>query len=191
MRSSGTPETGKVTRWLRAYRTGEESEIPQWFFDEVRRIADYLVKSPLFDGDDVAVTVLNRLVKMKENGQLQQLPTRYVRARGLLMKVVKGKVCDLRGFWGAIRRGGQCAQSPYIDAVPGRELPPDALFELRERWEQFGRFLQSSDDRPARVARFRVEGQSLQAIADLIGCSRTTVHRDTQQLEQDWPEFFS
>jgi RNA polymerase sigma factor (TIGR02999 family) len=170
------PEPRKVTQLLRAWSAGEDAALDELFpfvYEELRRLAKRYLAAER-PGHTLQPTALvhetyfrlvdQRAVEWRERAQFYRIAAKSMRR--ILIDHARSRRCRKRG-------GGR----PHLPIDAARDMAPAPapdLLRLDEALSALARF----DPLKASIVELRFfAGLSLEATADVLGCSRPTVVR--------------
>jgi RNA polymerase sigma factor (sigma-70 family) len=196
---------GDVTHWIEQVKAGNREAVrPLWeaYFRRLVALArKKLREGPrrLADEEDVAACALESFFDRAERGGFPRLEGRD-NLWQLLVVITSRKVADLVEHENRLRRGGgrvrgesafgQPAGDPEtgrgIEQVAGTEPTPEFAAEVAEECRRLLGLL--DEDTLRQVAQRRLEGYTNEEIAELVGCSRSTVERNLAVIRRVWGE---
>jgi DNA-directed RNA polymerase specialized sigma24 family protein len=188
------PSEGSVTRWLAPLGDGDPAAIEQlwrrYFCRLVGLARQKLADAPrrLADEEDVALSAFDSFCRNAARGQFPELNDRDGLWR-LLVVITARKASHLRRDEARQKRGsgarvGAGAGEGLLAAALSREPDPAfaALAAEQHRWlmEVLG------DDELRLVAQCRLEGDSVEAIAERLGYVSRSIKRKLQMIRSLW-----
>ena len=148
------------------------------------------------DAEDLAASAFYLVWERRRAGAFASIDS-AARLRGLLLKVIDYKVFQRVRRQGRHKRGGgkelreRSAFAGYpssfggLDGVQDRrrqELPQEALSLV----DSLHFLLERADDQLRQIVQMRLEGRSLEEIAEVAGCCVSTVVRKLRRVEDVW-----
>lgn len=192
--------SSSVTNWLFRLREGDPdgaNALFRTYFPRLARLAQERLRSDLraaHDGEDVALAALDSFFRGAQAGRFPDLNDRNDLWR-LLLTMTLCKVRDLSRRATAGRRGGgrRTAElsdlfdepADLLDRLAGPDPPPDQAASFAE---QCRLYLGLLDDGLRSLALERLEGHSIEEMADRRGVARRTVLRKLALIRQVWQE---
>jgi RNA polymerase sigma factor (sigma-70 family) len=190
---------GSVTRWLGQLRAGDPAAAQQlWqrYFQLLVRLARQKLRdSPrrAADEEDVALSAFDSFCRNAEQGRFPQLLDRDSLWR-LLVVLTARKAAHQRRDERRLKRGGgatiqnetsdSSAEGSILERVLSREPSPEFAAEVAEECQ---RQLRSLDDRELEaVALARMEGYSVEEIAERLGYAPRSIKRKLQLIRGIW-----
>jgi DNA-directed RNA polymerase specialized sigma24 family protein len=190
---------GSITRWLGPLQEGDPAAVQQlWerYFPRLVGLARVRLRSlssRMADEEDVALSAFDSFCRNAEQGHFPQLTDRESLWR-VLVVITARKAGRLRRDEGRQKRGG--AATVMADAVEAdaddrllaqlfsREPTPDLAAQVAEEYQRLLSFL----NRPGliQVAQWRMEGYSVEEIAERLGCAPRSVKRKLQIIRASW-----
>lgn len=191
-----------VSQWLRGLKAGDLASIEALW----RRYASTLVtlarhklqgvSTSAADEDDIAQSVFHNMCRGAAAGRFEDVKTRD-ELWWLLLSITKRKVVDHIRRETAIKRGGGGVLSESALASSGGDGPPfsfdllvaddptpDFLVALQEQADRILGLLR--DDRLREIAIGRIEGLTVDEIAEQMGISTRSVERKLQLIRKVW-----
>ena len=158
-----------------------------------RASASAALRAVLRDEEDVALSAFDSFCRSAEQGRFPELADRDGLWR-LLMVMTARKAMHLRRDEGRQKRGGGAHfttdtpidpdEESVLGQVLSREPTPEFATQMSEECE---RLLDSLCDAELRsVALLRMEGYTLEEIADRLGCVARTVKRKLKLIRSIW-----
>jgi DNA-directed RNA polymerase specialized sigma24 family protein len=185
---------GSVTRWLAQLQDGDAAAARRLWERYFRRLVGLARKrlgdTPrrVADEEDVALSALDSFCRNAAEGRYPDLLDRHGLWR-LLVVLTARKALHLRRDQARQRRGGAAAaaaEAEELDEVLGREPPPALAAQLAE---EYGRLLAGLPERELEaIARWRMEGYSVEEIAGKLGCAPRSVKRKLRLIRGLWAE---
>ena len=201
-----TDEPGSVTEWIPPLKAGDgDAARALWdrYFAELVRLARARLRhahaaGPDLDGEDAALSAFAALCRGAREGRFPGLDDRDGLWR-LLVGITAHKISDRARRRGRLKRGGgrvlleadlggaeTQGGSAALEAIAGG-APSPALAALLA--EEAGRRLAAlGDERLRRVAELRMEGYTVEEIAEREGCARRTVLNRLRLIRLKWQE---
>ena len=183
-----------VTRWLAGVRRGEAAATEGlWsvYFRRLRGLARRLLVGRVrrtCDGEDVAASVFRSFYDRARAGEFSRLGGRGD-LWALLAALTSNKCVDRMRREGRAKRGGRVAAVGLsrVGDVVGRAEGPEGRAELADLRERFFLALDGCED-PAlrRIVQWKLEGESIEEIAQRLGCVRRTVERKVRLIQEVW-----
>jgi RNA polymerase sigma factor (sigma-70 family) len=199
-----TESHGSMTHWLGALKAGDLAAAqPLWerYFQRLVRLARQKFRAGRrrgadADEEDAALSAFDSFCDGAARGRFPQLDDRDDLWR-LLVTITTHKVTDHARRHGRQKRGGgrildeAALDEPGpgglpagLDAIVGSE-PTPAFAALVA--EQYRRLLESLGDETLRhIALRKMEGYTLNEIAEQLGCARRTVVNKLQLIRKRW-----
>jgi DNA-directed RNA polymerase specialized sigma24 family protein len=184
---------GSVTRWLGPLQAGEPAAAQQLWERYFRRLVG-LARARLrgaprraADEEDVALSAFDSFCRNAEQGRFPQLADRDSLWR-LLVTITARKAAHQVRDEGRRKRGGGAAPAGDAEAVLAEALSrePDPEFAAGVA-EECQRLLDRLGDRDLRaVALLRMEGYSVEEVADKLGCAPRSVKRKLALIRTVW-----
>ncbi|MFV2066778.1 MAG: ECF-type sigma factor [Pirellulales bacterium] len=191
-----------VTGWIAALKSGDEQaarDLWQRYFDALVKLArQRLDGAPrrVADEEDVALSVFRCLCDGAVHGRLARLSDRGDLWR-LLVIITTQKAIDQQRRWATQRRGGGNVRGDSVfaafrdgkppaklDQIVSDEPTPELLALLAEQHQLL---LQSlADETLRRTALLRMEGQTIEEIAQQLGITPRSVERKLQRIRSRW-----
>ena len=195
--ASESPD-GSVTHWLEALQEGDSAAAQRlWerYFPRLVGLARVRLrglKGRVADEEDVALSALHSFYRNAKQGRFPQLADRESLWR-LLMVITARKAGRLMRAEGRLKRGGAAtvvagaaveADDYLLAQLFSREPTPDLAAQVAEEYQR----LLSLLGQPvlAQVAQWRMEGHSVEEIAERLGCAPRSVKRKLQLIRASW-----
>jgi DNA-directed RNA polymerase specialized sigma24 family protein len=192
---------GSVTKWLAQVKEGDRDAIQHlWerYFEKLVALARSNMRAAprrIADEEDVAVSAMDSFFRAAANKRFPRLEDRddlWV----LLVTITLRKASKLVHFERRHKRGGGAPEADMAGAV-GRSGELPALEEIidteptpelaAQAAEEYERLLgKLGDDTLRRVAILKMEGDSLEEIAQRIGYGLRSVHRKLDRIRALW-----
>ena len=194
-----------VTGWIGQLKAGSSEAAQQlWkrYFPKLVRLARARLggfRRRAVDEEDVALTAFDSFCRGAASGRFPRLSDRN-ELWHLLIVITARKVIDVRQHETRQKRGGGAVQgeSAFLDAVseavskPGIEQvvgPEPTPAFAAEVAEHARRLLEVLPNQVLRdVAVWKMEGDSIEEIAEKLGCSTRTVDRKLDVIRGIWKE---
>jgi RNA polymerase sigma factor (sigma-70 family) len=196
-------ESGSVTHWIGALQGGDlDAAQPLWerYFASLVRLAQTRLRiqrrpGAAEDEEDAALSAFDSFCRAAIQGRFPQLDDRDDLWR-LLIAITERKVIDqvrrarrLKRGGGRVRTEGDLPAGPddrpvRLDDLPGPEPTPEFAAEFAEEYRRLFEVLRDEDLQ--RIAVWKLEGQTLDAIAAQLGCARRTVARRLELIRTLW-----
>ncbi len=195
-----------VTVWFRALETGDQAAaFKLWDYCYPRLLRYARAKLPenlrkALDEEDVALSALKSLCAGAQEGSLQTVQNRTElwklltcitarKAHGYVKHETRqkrggGKIRGESIFLSGGERGEDAASSEGLAQERDSSLPPDMLVEIAEDCQAMLDAL--GDEMLQTIALLRIEGYSVQEIADRLGCAKRSVERRLQLIRKIW-----
>jgi RNA polymerase sigma factor (sigma-70 family) len=189
---------GSVTRWLGPLQAGDPAAVQQlWqrYFQRLVGLArQQLHGSPrrAADEEDVALSAFDSFCRNAARGRFPRLCDRDSLWR-LLVVLTARKAAHQRRDERRLKRGGTAVQSEasggseegaILDQILSREPSPEFAVQVAEQCQ---RLLRSLDDRELEaVALARMEGYSVEEIAERLGYAPRSIKRKLQLIRGIW-----
>jgi RNA polymerase sigma factor (sigma-70 family) len=190
---------GSVTYWLSQVEQGDPAAAQQLWERYFRRLVGFArtklqgTSRRMADEEDVALSAFNSFWRNAERGKFPQLVDRDSLWR-LLVVITARKAIHLLRDEGRQKRGGgvvcQTGSSdvsglePAVVQVLSREPTPEFAAQLAEDCQ---RLIKSLDDRELEsIALWKLEGFSVEEIAEKLDCAPRTVKRKLQLIRSIW-----
>jgi DNA-directed RNA polymerase specialized sigma24 family protein len=186
------PDDDPVTVWLGQLQAGDPAAArPLWdrYFHRLVGLARKRLKdSPrrAADEEDVALSAFDSFCRNAEAGRFPDLTDRDGLWRLLATFTLRKATHHLRDEGRQKRGGGAVAAggSGTLEEVFGREPDPELAAEVAEECER--RLAALGDPELRRVALLRMEGHSVEDVAERIGCAPRSVKRKLQLIRSIW-----
>jgi DNA-directed RNA polymerase specialized sigma24 family protein len=187
---------GSVTNWLDPLRAGDpEAARALWqrYFQGLVALArQRLGAAPraAADEEDVALSAFDSFCRGAQRGRFEQLLDRDGLWR-LLVVLTARKASHLVRDQARHKRGGAAGRRPMLtedgsEWVPGREPSPEFAAEVAEQCRLL--LARLADPELERIALARMEGYSVEEIADQLACAPRTIKRKLQLIRNVWEE---
>ena len=181
-----------VTVWLGRLRAGDAAAVRPLFDRYFRRLVG-LARQRLRDAprraadeEDVALSAFDSFCRNAEHGRFPDLADRDSLWRLLAAFTLRKAAHHLRDA-GRLKRGGGAAaddRSGVLEEALGREPDPGLAAGLAEECD---RLLAALDDPELKtVALLRMDGHSVEEVAEQVGCAPRSVKRKLQLIRQIW-----
>ncbi len=191
---SGTismPADAPVTVWLGQLKAGDSAAArPLWdrYFHRLVGLARARLKNApkrVADEEDVALSAFDSFCRNAEAGRFPELTDRDSLWRLLAAFTLRKAVHHLRDGARLKRGGGQTTDgSGELEEVLGREPDPLLAVEVAEECDRLLAALGDPDLR--RVALLRMDGHSVEEVAEAVGCAPRSVKRKLQLIRSIW-----
>ena len=185
---------GPVTVWIECLRKGQAVAAEGlWatYFRRMRGLAQRLLRGRVkrtCDGEDVAASAFRSFYQGARDGGFHGLRGRND-LWALLAALTSHKCVDRMRREGRVKRGGRAAAADP-SALVCLAGPDDGLHHEAELADLRDRFLAALDacqDPMLRsIVQWKLEGQTVQAIAARLGCVRRTVERKLRLIRKIW-----
>jgi DNA-directed RNA polymerase specialized sigma24 family protein len=189
------PSDGSVTRWIDQLQVGDAVAVRQlwqrYFHRLVGLARKKLADAPrgMADEEDVALSAFDSFCRQAEQGRFPDLADRDGLWR-LLVVMTARKAGHLRRDEARLKRGGGRVTEDgetsdrRLEEILSREPDPAmaalAADEHRRLMEALG------DDELRRVAQRRMEGDSVEEIAEKMGYAARSIKRKLQLIRETW-----
>lgn len=183
-----------VTLWLHQLQAGQSDAVrPLWdrYFHRLVALARVRLKQAprrAADEEDVALSAFDSFCRNAEAGRFPDLDDRDSLWRLLASFTLRKAVHHVRDATRLKRGGGRIAEesSGVLSALLDREPDPQLAVEVAEECER--RLESLGDPELKRVAMLRMEGYSVEQIAEAIGCAPRSVKRKLQLIRSIWDQ---
>lgn len=186
-----------TTYWIEQLKRGNrEAAAKMWeyFFERLVQYSQSQLERSnrrVVDGEDVAIGVMTALCSCAERGKLPTIESRDDLWR-ILLSWTRHDIADLRRTNNRIKRGGGKVrgesvfgtQENGLDQLRGQSMPADVIVELADQWSRL--LQQLPGDSLREVAAKRIQGCSIQEIADCLDVSPRTVERKLKIIRDLW-----
>ena len=174
MRHDEQPATGEVTRLLRAVRAGEPGAFDRALplvYDDLRRLARHQLAREYGERTLNATALAHEAyLKLARGGALAADDRAHFLA--IAARAMRQVLIDHARERRAAKRGGGWERTTLTDGVWVGQFQPDEILALEEA-------LQELDPRQRQVVEYRFfGGMEDREIAEVLGISERTVHRD-------------
>jgi DNA-directed RNA polymerase specialized sigma24 family protein len=194
------PAPGSVTHWLNLLKAGDAAAAQPLWERYFRRLVG-LARSKLrgaprqaADEEDVALSAFDSFCHAAERGRFPRLDDRDDLARLLLMLTAR-KALDLRQHAQRQKRGGgrvvseadlgaAGADEDSLAQLIGPEPTPEFAAQVDEEYHRLLGLLDSDELRQMAVA--KMEGYTIEEMADRFECALCTVTRKLRKIRQCW-----
>jgi len=184
---------GSVTRWLDPLREGDQAAVRQlWdrYFPRLVGLARQRLRAAAppraADEEDVALSAFDSFCRAAEAGRFPNLHDRDSLWR-LLVAVTANKAANLLRDEGRQKRGGGAtvaADGPTLEQFLGREPTPEFAAQVAEECRRLLALL--GDRELESVAVWKMEGFTVEEIADRLGYAPRSVKRKLQLIRDRW-----
>jgi DNA-directed RNA polymerase specialized sigma24 family protein len=197
-------ETGSVSQWIARLKTGEEAAAQSlwegYFRKLVERARQKLAGIPrrAADEEDVALSAFDSFCRGAARGRFPRLDDRD-NLWQLLILIADRKVIDLLHHERCTRRGGgrvfaetdlstdgEQSGATVLANLAGREPAPELVAQLTEECQRLLDRLGTSEMRS--IALWKMEGYTVEEIAQRLDCAPRTVERKLQRIRTLWSE---
>lgn len=192
-------DDGSVTRWIGQIQGGDQAAAQHLWDRYFRRLVGLArkklqgAKRVVADEEDVALSAFDSFFRAAEQGRFPLLEDRDSLWQ-LLVVLTARKAAHLRRDEGRLKRGGGVQfvghapegsdDSSVLAQVLGREPTPEFAAQITEEYEILMRSL--GDPELESVALWRMEGYTIEEIADRLGCVPRSVHRKLVLIRSIW-----
>jgi hypothetical protein len=202
-RAAVRDSSAMITQWLRSLEKGDHGAVPMlWdkYFQELAVLARGQLSAAqrrLSDEEDVALSVLDTLVRGAEQGRFRAVHDR-AQLWGLMVALTNQKVVNRRRHQSALKRGngrvggeevlGELSSGiPLtLDAICSQTPTPDFLVALDDEHQYLMGLL--GNDNLRTIAREILSGSSTTEIATQMQVSLRTVQRKLLIIRAIWAE---
>jgi DNA-directed RNA polymerase specialized sigma24 family protein len=181
-----------VTVWLGRLQAGDPAAARPLFDRYFRRLVG-LARARLRDAprraadeEDVALSAFDSFCRNAEHGRFPDLADRDSLWRLLASFTLRKAAHHVRDI-GRLKRGGGARpddRSGVLEEALGREPDPGLAAELAEECDRLLAAL--GDPELKRVALLRMDGHSVEEVAEQVGCAPRSVKRKLQLIRQIW-----
>ena len=187
--------SGSVTHWMRLLPTGDPAAAQQlWerYFHELVRLARQRLRGTprrAADEEDVALSAFDSFCRGAAGGRFPQLADRDSLWR-LLVAITARKAAHLVRDEGRQKRGGGTAHrtgseaEPALEEVLSREPAPEFAAQVAEEYQRLLRRL--GDKELESVALWKMEGATVEEIAERLRCAPRSVKRKLALIRTIW-----
>jgi DNA-directed RNA polymerase specialized sigma24 family protein len=191
-------DDGSVTRWFGLLQAGDPAaalHLWEFFFRRLMALARLKLRDAprqAADEEDIALSVFDSFCRHAEQGRLPELSDRDDLWRFLVVltvrkaqHLVRAETCQKRGGdRGMPARGGDPDEASVLEQVLSREPTPDMAAQMAE---DVGERLRRLGDRELEaIARLRMEGYTVEEIAQKLGYVVRSIKRKLQQIRRIW-----
>jgi DNA-directed RNA polymerase specialized sigma24 family protein len=190
-------DEGSISRWLGQLQDGDSLAVQnlwQRYFGRLVSLArKKLLHGPrqMADEEDVALSAFDSFCRNAEQGRFPQLSDRDSLWRLLVVFTLRKAAHHLRDE-GRLRRGGSKmrfggashGEEPALEQVLSREPTPELAVQVAEEYQRLLRCL--NDRELETVARLRMEGYSVEEVAERVGCAPRSIKRKLQLIRSIW-----
>lgn len=185
-------DDGSITRWIADLRQGDDAAAGRlWaaYFARMVAVAGRRLTAAgrAADDEDAALSAFKSFCLGARAGRFPQLTDRD-NLWPLLLALTSNKCVDQIRRATRLKRGGPAgATAADLDLITSRDPTPELLAEVNERLTALlDRLDRTGDPTLRRVAVWKLEGETADEIAARLGCSRRTVERKVEVIEQVW-----
>jgi DNA-directed RNA polymerase specialized sigma24 family protein len=178
-----------VTVWLGRLQAGDPAAARPLFDRYFRRLVG-LARQRLrdtprraADEEDVALSAFDSFCRNAGGGRFPDLADRDSLWRLLAAFTLRKAAHHLRDA-GRLKRGGAAGAAAGVEDLLGRDPDPALAAELAEECDRLLAALGDPDLR--RVALLRMDGHSVEEVADQVGCAPRSVKRKLQLIRAIW-----
>ena len=180
-----------VTLWLAGLRNGEADaaqKLWQRYFEQLVRLTGNRLPAHArrdFDEEDVALSAFRSLFAGIQEQRFPQLGDRDD-LWALLVVITRRKAAAYVRHGTRLKRGGvgTTAHEVDLDALLGEEPTPDFAAEVAEQCNKLMAWL--GDDALREIALHKMQGYTVEEIAERSGTTRRTVERRLQIIRKKW-----
>jgi DNA-directed RNA polymerase specialized sigma24 family protein len=185
--------TGSITQWIEQLKAGESAAAQQlWegYFQrmvQLARVKLYGMRGRAADEEDVALSAFKSFCLGAGHGRFPQLSDRNS-LWPLLVAITANKAVDL------IRHEYRKKRTPGRDEplhgqielrnIIGREPTPEFALQVAEEFQRLLDVL--GDDVLRSIAVWKMEGDTVEEIAERLGCVPRTVERKLRTIRELW-----
>jgi DNA-directed RNA polymerase specialized sigma24 family protein len=187
---------GSVSRWLEPLQKGDPAAVQQlwqrYFLRLVELARQRLRQVPrAADEEDVALSAFDSFCRNAGQGRFPRLNDRDDLWR-LLAAITARKACRLLRDEARLKRGGPAPQAKTtgddpaarLEQVVSPEPSPELAAQLAEEYQRLLGLL--GDEQLRQVAVWRMEGHSIEEIAERAGCAPRSVKRKLRAIRVLW-----
>lgn len=192
-----------ISYWIAHLKDGDQDAVQQiWnrYAERLVRVAQQHLRDVpkrFADEEDVASSVFQSLCRGAAAGRFENVKDRDD-LWWLLLSITKQKAVNFKRRATALVRGGGQTQTEAdlvggdndfqfsLDQLICDEPTPDFLAMLNERFEHLMSLLR--DDTLRRIASMRIEGYTMQEVADSMGTALRTIERKVQLIRKRWQQ---
>ena len=189
------PADASVSRWIEAFRHGDESYAANlWAYLRRRlfRLARDNVRPSggvAYDEEDVALSAFGALCLAFRDGRYQEVSDR-TQLWKLVTVITANKARDRVRYENCERRGGRVRgvddPAVFLQSLISDEPDPEMTLVIQE---ECARLLELLEQREVQqVALLKVEGFTNEEIAEQLGCTRRSVQRRLALIREIWAE---
>ncbi|MEK6249377.1 MAG: ECF-type sigma factor, partial [Planctomycetales bacterium] len=195
---------GSVTIWLDELKQGDQQAAQQlWqrYWHQLIRLANKKLgrsAGRVADAEDVAICAIDSFYRGAQEGRFPKLEDRDDLWQLLVMITARKAVNQIKYETRLKRGGGQVrgesvfagtdndSQPAGIDQVTGGEPTPEFAAAVAEEYER--RLEQLKSESLRNVARLKLEGHTVDEIAEQLDCSSRTIKRKLALIKTRWSE---
>lgn len=185
-------DDGSITRWIADLRRGDDAAAGRlWaaYFARMVAVAGRRLTAAgrAADDEDAALSAFKSFCLGARAGRFPQLTDRD-NLWPLLLALTSNKCVDQIRRATRLKRGGPAGPAAAdLDLITSRDPTPELLAEVNERLTALlDRLDRTGDPTLRQVAVWKLEGETADEIAARLGCSRRTVERKVEVIEQVW-----
>ena len=184
-------DDNSVSGWIVGLKDGDSAAVAQlWarYFHQLVSLAERKIGSAALrvtDGEDVAASVFESLFAGAQKERFQELTDRDD-LWCLLMALTRQKSTDHIRHAKARKRGGKMVRvdERLLLEIVSNEPTPQFLVEADEMFHKLMEVLPDSSLRS--VAQGRMQGDTIEEIADRLECTRRTIQRKLELIRVLW-----
>ena len=184
---------GSVTRWIGQLRAGDSAAAGRLWDAYFRRMVEVagrvLGAAPrrAADEEDAALSAFKSFCLGAQDGRFPRLSDRE-NLWPLLVALTSHKCVDQVRREGRMKRGGGAPAAPEnFEQVLSRDPTPEFVAQLADLLEHLlARLDRRGDPTLRQVAVWKLEGESADAIAGRLDCSRRSVERKVGLIARIW-----
>lgn len=183
---------GSITRWIHDLRQGDGSAAEQlWsaYFGRMVEVAARRLSAAgrSADDEDAALSAFKSFCLGARAGRFPQLTDRD-NLWPLLLAITSHKCVDQIRRATRQKRGGTTGPvAAELDLITGREPSPELIAEVGEQLDHLLVTLDQTGDATLRkIALWKLEGETTEAIAERLHCARRTIERKLRVIECVW-----
>ena len=195
-----------VVHWLDQLKEGQEQAVEvvwQRYFKRVADLAEDRLPGyarSMFDGEDVALSAIHSLCRGVSEGRFEELSS-VNHLWAILVVITRRKLGKRLRSITAEKRDARRTLSAHLPPDPtsqndeyrsidliGREPTPEFVASVAEETAHLMQRLPDDDCRS--IVQLRLEGLTIEEIADRVSCGTRTVHRRLDLVRRVWSDYF-
>lgn len=195
-------EQATITKWIKGLRSSDQEAATRLWDHYFQRLVDEArrslgkVPTRTFNEEDVALSAFASFCRGVSTGKFDRVGNRDDLWR-LLVVITRGKVIDQKRRDGRQKRGSGTTRGESVflrgtpeqqrrglDAVVGNTLDPEFLSAVGEEYQRLLSLLRNDTLRSIAIS--RMEGYSIEEIAQKMEVSVRTVERKIHLIRQRW-----